>query len=380
MRSLSVKLILLFIGIALISVGVVAIWVHNSVHTEFSCYCQRIYQGQGPPDSTYPGPILGGQDSQGMLSYMGAAEQAFLDAFNNSLWLGAIAAVLIAVALGLLFSQFITGPLRQLALATRKIATGDFSPRVSKITDDEVGEVSVAFNAMAEQLDRKEKSRRQLLADIAHELRNPLSIIQGNMEAWIDGVIPPTPEQIASVYDETILLSRLITDLRELSLAEAGQLKLHQEATDLREFISAEIASIQNRCQEKQISIGTDLSPQLPSVFIDRDRIRQVLHNLIDNALRYTSAGGNIKIRASVAEPGRVTIAVSDSGSGIQPEDLPYIFDHFYKADRSRHRGYGGAGIGLSMVKQLVELHGGRAWVDSQPGIGSTFYFTLPVA
>ncbi len=181
-----------------------------------------------------------------------------------------------------------------------------------------------------------------MLADVAHELRNPLSIIQGNLEAWLDGVITPEPNQIASVYDETVLLSRLITDLRDFSLAEAGQLKLYQHATKVEEFVSAEVASVQNRCQEKQVSVSAELSAGLPLVFIDKDRIRQVLHNLIANALRYAPAGGTIKIGTSYKTPGWVTMSVSDSGSGIDLEDLPYVFDHFYKADRSRQRGHGG--------------------------------------
>jgi len=379
-RTLSVKLSLLFVGIALVSVGVIALWVNNSVQSEFSCYCQKSYAGQAPPDSTYIGPACGDEFDSGMSLYMGTAERAFLDAVRNSLWLAALVAVLVGVALGFLFSWLITGPMRQLTLAARKVAIGDFSQRVPQKTDDEIGEVSAAFNTMAEQLEKKEKSKRQLLADIAHELRNPLSIIQGNLEAWLDGVLTPAPDQIASVYDETVLLSRLITDLRDLSLAEAGQLKLSQSATELGEFIFAEITSVQNRCQEKQVSISAELPTGLPLVFIDRDRIRQVLHNLIDNALRYTPAGGIIKIGATYTTPGWVTVSVADSGGGIVPEDLPCVFDHFYKADRSRHRGHGGAGIGLAMVKQLVELHGGKVWVESQKGKGSTFFFTLPVA
>ncbi len=378
LRKLSVKLSLLFVGIALVSVGVIAMWVNNSVQNEFRCYCQESYQGQAPPGSMYPGAGSGVQG--GMPCYMGEAEQAFLDAVRNSLWLAAWVAVLVGVALGFLFSWLITGPMRQLTLAARKVAAGDFSYRVSQKTDDEIGEVSDAFNTMAEQLEKKEKSRRQFLADIAHELRNPLSIVQGNLEAWLDGVITPTPEQVASVYDETVLLSRLVTDLRDLSLAEAGQLKLSQSATELGEFISAQIASVQSRCYENRISISAELSEELPAVFIDRDRIRQVMHNLIDNALRYTRAGGAIKIGAGLKTPGLVTVSVSDSGSGIATEDLPHVFDHFYKADRSRRRGRGGAGIGLAMVKRLVELHGGMVWVESRKGKGSTFFFTLPVA
>jgi len=378
LRKLSVKLSLLFVGIALVSVGVIAMWVNNSVQSEFCSYCQTSSQMQAPPGSVCTDPGCGGQC--GAPFYIGEAEQAFLSGVRNSLWLAAWVAVLIGVALGFLFSWLITGPMRQLTLAARKVATGDFSYRVPQKTDDEIGEVSDAFNTMAEQLEQKEKSRRQFLADIAHELRNPLSIVQGNLEAWLDGVITPAPEQVASVYDETVLLSRLVTDLRDLSLAEAGQLKLSQSATELGEFILAQIASVQSRCQEKRISIDAELPDGLPSVFIDRDRIRQVLHNLIDNALRYTRAGGTIKIGASDKTPGWVTVSVSDSGSGITAEDLPHVFDHFYKADRSRQRGHGGAGIGLAMVKRLVELHGGAVWVESRKGKGSTFFFTLPVA
>jgi two-component system sensor histidine kinase BaeS len=380
LNKLSVKLSLLFVGIALVSVGVIALWVNRSVQTEFTCYCQRGYQVQASPGSITIMPIPGDDSNSGTPLYMGEAEQAFLSAVRNSLWIAALVAILTGVGLGYFFSRLISGPMRQLTLAARKVATGDFSQRVSTKTDDEIGEVSVAFNTMAEQLEAKEKSRRQLLADIAHELRNPLSIIQGNLEAWLDGVIAPAPDQVASVYDETVLLSRLITDLRDLSLAEAGQLKLYQNATELGEFIFTEIASVQNRCQEKQISVSAELPTGLPVVLIDTDRIRQVLHNLVDNALRYTPAGGNIEIGAKYTKPGWVTVSVSDTGAGIAPKDLPHVFDHFYKADRSRKRGYGGAGIGLAMVKRVVELHGGTVWVKSRKGKGTTFYFTLPVA
>jgi len=380
LNRLSVKLSLLFVGIALVTVGVIALWVNHSVETEFTCYCQQSLQTQTMPG---PGPTItmpGGSVDSTPAMYMGEAELAFLGAVRNSLWLAALVAILTGVALGFFFSRLISGPMKQLTLAARKVATGDFSQRVSAKTDDEIGEVSIAFNTMAEQLEEKEKSRRQLLADIAHELRNPLSIIQGNLEAWLDRVITPTSDQVASVYDETVLLSRLITDLRDLSLAEAGQLKMYQNATELGEFIFTEIASVQTRCREKQISISADLPTGLPLVLIDKDRVRQVLHNLVDNALRYTPARGKIKIGAEYKKPGWVTVTVSDTGAGISRKDLPHVFDHFYKADPSRQRGHGGAGIGLAMVKRVVELHGGKVWVKSRAGKGTTFYFTLPVA
>ena len=379
-NRLSVKLSLLFIGIALVSVGVIALWVNRSVQTEFTCYCEKNYQAPVGTDGTPTLATPGNDTNPTVTMYMGEAERAFLNGVRNSLWFAAFVAIVIGVGLGFFFSRLISGPMRQLTLAARQVANGDFSPRVSTKTDDEIGEVSVAFNTMAEQLETKEKSRRQLLADIAHELRNPLSIIQGNLEAWLDGVITPAPEQVASVYDETVLLSRLITDLRDLSLAEAGQLKLYQKPTELSEFIFTEIGSVQSRCQVKKISISADLPTALPLVLIDKDRVRQVLHNLVDNALRYTPERGKIEIGASYNEPGWVTVSVSDTGAGIARGDLPYVFDHFYKADRSRHRGHSGAGIGLAMVKRLVELHGGKVWVKTRKNKGTNFYFTLPVA
>ncbi|MBM3149003.1 MAG: cell wall metabolism sensor histidine kinase WalK, partial [Chloroflexi bacterium] len=148
----------------------------------------------------------------------------------------------------------------------------------------------------------------------------------------------------------------------------------------LGELIAAEISGIQSRCREKKVSVSAELSDRLPQVFIDKDRIRQVLHNLMDNAIRHTPAGGSIKISACLDKQGWVAVSVSDTGSGVAPEDLPFVFGHFYKADRSRQRGHGGAGIGLALVKQLVELHGGKAWAESKVGKGSTFYFTLPAA
>jgi len=380
MRTLSLKLSLLFVAIALVAVGIVAVWVNHSIDTQFCYYCEEgcgVYAADG---TVYGDEGHANQSDNPPISWMGAAEQAFLDGFRSSLWLAILAAVLVAVILGLVLSRVITRPMRQLTTSATGIAAGDFSQRVPQKGKDEIGELSAAFNSMAEQLDNKEQVRRQLLADIAHELRTPLSIIQGNLEAWLDEVITPTPEQITSVHDETILLSRLVTDLRDLSLAEAGHLKLHKTSTDLDDIISIEFPGFEERAQEQQASIHCDIPSDLPPVFVDADRIRQVLRNLVSNALRYTTTGGTIKIRVDSSPPGWVTICVSDTGSGIDPEDLPYVFDHFFKADKSRHRGYGGSGIGLAIVKQLVEAHGGEVWVESQPGEGSSFYFTVPIA
>ncbi|MHB8085897.1 MAG: sensor histidine kinase [Dehalococcoidia bacterium] len=368
MNNLSIKLSLLFAGLALVSIGILAVWVNQSVAANFTSYCM-----QHGETCMCPNPTTG-------VVGLGDPEQEFLQNSQRSLGIAALVAVVFAVVLGIIVSNLITRPMRQLATSAHKIAAGDLTQRVKHNSDDEVGEVSVAFNSMAEQLEMKEKSRKQLLADIAHELRNPLSIVQGNLEAWLDGVITPSPDQVASVYDETILLNRLVSDLRELSLAEAGQLKLRLEPSNLRELINTEINVFTARCQEKQVKLEADIANDLPQANIDQDRIRQVLHNLLENALRYSPAGGTIKVKAQPEDESYVNISVADTGSGIDPADLPYVFDHFYKADRSRQRGYGGAGIGLALVKKYVELHGGKVWVETQLGKGSTFYFTVPVS
>jgi len=368
MNSLSIKLSLLFAGLALLSIGALAVWVNQTVNTNFTNYCQQ-----------HDAVCMCAHPDTGVMG-LGQAEQTFLEDSQRSLGIAAFVAIAVAVALGIIVSILVTRPMRQLAVSARKIASGDLAQRVKHRSDDEVGEVSTAFNSMAEQLEMKEKSRKRLLADVAHELRNPLSIVQGNLEAWLDGVIAPTPEQIASVYDETVLLNRLITDLRDLSLAEAGQLKLNLEDMDLAGLINAEVAVFQARCQEKDVSLYADAATDLPRVKIDDDRIRQVLHNLLENALHFSAPGGSIKVRAIVGKDKMVEVSVSDTGSGIEPDDLPKVFDHFYKADKARQRNYSGAGIGLALVRRYVELHGGSVRVESEVGRGSTFSFTLPAA
>jgi len=371
MHSLSFKIILLFLSITVLAVGLVALWVNYSMQTEFVQYYQDICTQRMSSETDL-------QCGHGGKFALGAAEQAFLSTFRNSLWISALVAIVIAIILGLVFSQLITRPLKRLIVSAKAIASGDLSQKVNNERRDEVGQLSQAFNDMAEKLKNKELSRQRLLADIAHELRTPLSVIQSNLEAWIDGVIPATPERMVSVHDETVLLSRLFTDLRDLSLFEDGKFKLNRASTNLVDIINTEILGIVTQAQQKKVSISADIPKELPEVFVDAYRIRQVFHNLLDNAIRYTPVGGTIKIKANSNEHGWVTINVSDTGSGINPEDLPYIFDHLYKADKSRRRGYSGSGLGLAIVKQIVETHGGKVWVDSELGKGSNFYFTLP--
>lgn len=366
MNSLSIKLSLLFAGLALLSIGILAIWMNHAVNARFATYCEM-----------HNAACTCGEQQVGAIQ-MGQAEHQFLEDSQRSLGIAAVVVIAIAVLLGFIVSSLVTRPMRQLASSASRIAAGDLAERVGHKSDDEVGEVSRAFNSMAQQLESKEKSRKQLLADIAHELRNPLSIVQGNLEAWLDGVITPTPEQIASVYDETVLLNRLISDLRELSLAEAGQLNLNLERTDFGSLINSEVSVFQARAQEKQVGLSAEVAPGLPEVNIDRDRMRQTLHNLLENALRFTPEGGSVTVKAAEIPAGRLLVTVADTGSGINAADLSHVFDHFYKADRSRQRLHGGAGIGLALVKKYVELHGGAVMVESLPGQGSTFSFNIP--
>ena len=372
MHSLSFKMILLFLSITILAIGLVALWVHYSMQTEFFQYYQEICTKRMSSET-------GLQCGPGGRFALGAAEQAFLSTFRDTLWISALVAIIITVILSLVFSRLITRPLKRLIVSAKAIASGDLSQRVNNERRDEVGELSQAFNDMAEKLKNKELSRRRLIADITHELRTPLSVIQSNLEAWIDGVIPATPEKMTSVHDETVLLSRLFTDLRNLSLLEDGKFKLHCTPTNLVDIVNTEISGITAQVQQKGISISADIPEELSEVFVDADRIRQVFHNFLDNAIRYTSVGGAIRIKANSSAPGWVTICISDTGSGISSEDLPYVFDHLYKAEKSRQRGHSGSGLGLAIVKQLVEAHGGKVWVDSELGKGSTFCFTLPV-
>jgi signal transduction histidine kinase len=258
--------------------------------------------------------------------------------------------------------------------------TGDLSQRVAVQTDDEIGELAHAFNSMANGLTRLEQLRRNMVTDVAHELRTPLSNIRGYLEALQDGVTQPDPEVIGSLHDEAMLLTRLVNDLQELALAEAGQLRLVLQPTSAEQIIAQVVNVMQPTAASKGLTLQTDLQPDLPPVMADPGRVAQVLQNLVNNAMSYTTAGGTITVTTRpAASAAEVQLSVHDTGIGIAPEHLPFVFDRFYRVDQSRTRATGGAGLGLAIVKQLVEAHGGRVWAESTLGQGSTFTFTLPV-
>lgn len=305
-------------------------------------------------------------------------EQAFLRNVNLGIVSVGILACAIAILLGLFLTWQLTGPLRRLTTAAQGIARGDLSHRVDIRSKDELGQLGQAFNHMAESLARAEKLRRNMVADIAHELRTPLSVMRGNLEAILDGVFEPTKENVASIHKEALLLSRLVDDLQELALAEAGELKIEREPTDLALLIERTVASVSSKAQADDVTLVRDLPRDLPLVSIDSQRIGQVLLNLLDNALQHSPAGGTVTVKVRQEEEA-VRVDIMDQGPGLSPEELSLVFERFYRGDKARSRATGGAGLGLAIVKQLVEAHGGRVWAESALGQGATFSFTLPL-
>jgi len=294
------------------------------------------------------------------------------------LW-GCLVAAAIAVLITFFLSRRISAPIRALTVTARKLGQGDFSQRVQVKDKSEVGELAQTFNSMAGDLERAEKLRRNLTADVAHELRTPLSNIRGYLEAARDGAIKPDADTIRSLDEEAVLLSRLVDDLQELSLAEAGELKLVCQAEDVAELINHTVAVVQARAAEKGVAVSIDLPDKLPPVNIDRHRISQVSRNLLENAVAHTTKGDAITVAAR-QQGNWVEVSVTDTGEGIPAEDLPNIFERFYRVDKSRARATGGSGLGLTIAKRLVEAHGGKIEVQSELGKGSRFSFTVPVA
>ncbi len=260
--------------------------------------------------------------------------------------------------------------------AARRMERGDLSQRVAVGSRDEIGQLAHAFNAMADGLAGTEQLRRTMVTDVAHELRTPLTNLRGYLEAVRDGVTEPRPQVIESLYEEAMLLSHLVDDLQDLTLSESGRLILHREPVDAQALLTSAALALRPRACNAGIDLIVDIAPYLPRVDADPQRIGQVLRNLVSNAVHYTSPGGTVTLSARRRDD-VVLLEVRDTGCGIAPEHVPNVFERFYRADPSRARSTGGAGIGLAVVKQLVEAHGGTVGVTSTPGEGSCFSFTL---
>jgi signal transduction histidine kinase len=301
------------------------------------------------------------------------------ESINRFLLLGGAVAIVIALILTFVLSRRMSSPIGVLAKAARRLGGGDLSQRVQFQGKGEVGVLAQAFNSMAADLEYAEQLRRNLVADVAHELRTPLSNIQGYLEAIRDRVMKPNATNIRSLNEETALLSRLVDELQELSLAEAGELKLIYHAEDIAKLIKQAVNSWQPQVAAKEISLSLNLPDNLPLVNIDGQRVNEVLYNLLENAVVHTHSGGTINV-AVTRQGDWVEVCVSDTGEGIPAEDLPNIFERFYRVDRSRARATGGSGLGLTIAKRWVEAHGGEISVQSELGKGSRFSFTLPIS
>jgi two-component system sensor histidine kinase BaeS len=288
----------------------------------------------------------------------------------------AICGVALVVSLGL--SRVISRPLTDLTAATRAVAAGDLGVRVPTRYPGEMGELAVAFNQMTSELAHADELRRNMTADVAHELRTPLSVIRGKLEGVLDGIYPATPEHLEPILDETRLLGHLVEDLHLMALAEAGQLTLEKRPLDVGDLLRDAQVNFSPQAADRGVLLALDLPPGLPQVMADWRRIAQVLGNLVTNALRHTPEGGRVTLSAALVEGG-VEVAVTDTGSGIPPEDLSYIFERFWRGEKSRSRAAGGSGLGLAIARQLVELHGGTIGVENALGQGARFRFTLPV-
>lgn len=307
-----------------------------------------------------------------------APSQDFLNRVNQSLLLAGLTAAVVALVFGFVLFRQITAPLDALTRATQQIAKGDLATRARVRGEDELSRLGRSFNAMAENLERSETARRNMLADVAHELRNPLGIIQSHLEAMLDGVFPTNAEQIASLHDETMLLTRLVDDLREIALADAGQLSVHRTPTDLSALVTRVTEAFQAQAAERQIVLRCETGAKLPLLDLDAQRIEQALRNLISNALRYTPETGVVSVKLS-RDANSARVEVSDTGSGIAPDALPHVFERFWRADKSRARALGGAGLGLAIARQWIEAHSGQIGVTSELEQGTTFWFTLPL-
>ncbi len=290
----------------------------------------------------------------------------------------AIAGAVVALLFGVWFSRSLTAPLRELEAAAQAIEAQDLGYRVRPKGSRELVAVSTAFNNMAAQLEDSENLRRNLLADVAHELRNPVHVLQGNIQAILDEVYPLNLEEVARLSDQTRLLTRLVDDLHLLSQAEAHQLPLTREPADIAVLVKETAAAYRSLASAKGVEMQVELWGTMPIVSVDVARMSQALQNLLANALRHTPEGGKIVVVVEQVA-GALEIRVSDSGIGIAPEHLPYVFDRFYRTDSTRSRDTGGAGLGLAIVRAIVEEHDGRVTVSS-PGANQGTTFTLSLA
>jgi len=310
------------------------------------------------------------------------ATEAFAAQTNQALLIGALGGTAVALILAIIMARTLTRPLRELAAASREMAQGNLQQEVPVRTKDELGELALAFNQMSADLTHANQARRQMTADIAHDLRTPLTVLSGYLEAMEDGVLAPTTARLQMMHQEVDVLKRLVADLRTLSLADAGQLVLEKEPVNVADLLVQVQTAYGHQAEQQGVMIVVKteyLTPVHATIALDKARMRQVLDNLVSNALRYTPANGTITLVARSKESS-LQILVSDTGTGIPKADLPHIFNRFYRGDTSRQEGSGESGLGLAIVKSLVEAMDGSIVAESaSSNMGTMFIITFPM-
>ena len=308
---------------------------------------------------------------------------SFRSTINGALLKAALAAFAAAFIISILVSYRVVNPVREMMLASQVIARGNFKERVYVAGDpdraDELSQLAISFNRMAEQLNQNEMVRQRLIGDISHELRTPLTVIKGSLEGLIDRVLPESPETYQQMYSEANRISHLVDDLQLLSRVEAGEYTLEKEKVDVTDLIDTVVDRLGQQYSDKGVELIWDVRSDLPQVTVDPQRIGQVLLNVVGNALQYTTQGDKVTIQAQL-EKDAIQIVVEDTGIGVPVEHQPYLFTRFYRVDKSRARASGGSGIGLTIARHFMEAHGGRIWMESAgKGQGSTFVISLPL-
>lgn len=307
------------------------------------------------------------------------ASTRFLLQFWRQLLVAGAAAAAIALLVARWLARGMTQPLRDMAKAARRMERGDYGQRVVTSSRDEVGQLAVAFNRMSSELENVERLRRDLVANVSHELKTPISALRAHLENLLDGVESADPQTLQVMLAQSERLGRLVDQLLELSRLESGDVPLDRRAVPLPQLVARVMSEIRVTSSRGDVEISQDVAEDLPPVFADAERVHQVLFNLLDNAVRFTPAGGCVSISAA-RRNGAIEVTVSDTGPGIPAEHLPRVFDRFYRVDPARSRDEGGTGIGLAIARSVVEAHGGRIWAASEPGRGSAFTFELPAA
>jgi signal transduction histidine kinase len=301
--------------------------------------------------------------------------------FLLTYWLGLLVAGLVAAGTALGLARWLaigmTQPLRDMAAAAQKMERGDYGQRVHTRSRDEVGQLADAFNQMSDELGGVEQLRRELVANVSHELKTPIAALRAHLENLLDGVEHPTPETLSLMLAQSERLGRLVEQLLDLSRIESGDVPLQRRPVPIGPLVDEVVSEMEIVSAGRSIDLDTDVPGSLPAAFGDRERLHQVLFNLLDNAVRYTPEGGHVSVSAS-RHNGSVQVRVADTGEGIPTEHLPLLFERFYRVDPSRSRDDGGTGIGLAIARSVIEAHGGRIWAESEIGKGSVFAFELP--